>query len=602
LAGGQSSFFLFVLKQDYLMKITSATQFTKTRFALAASLALGSMAAIPAIAQSNEPAQWASGRILVSPNAGLPDAVFKKLIKEHGANASRKLNGLNVYVVEMNPGREKALVQAMKRNPHVKFAELDGVVQMQQTPVDTYYGSAWHLPKISAPAAWDIATGAGITIAVLDTGVDSSHPDLAARIVPGWNTYDNNSNTADVYGHGTKVAGAAAAIGNNSVGVTGVAWNAKIMPMRISNTSGYITYFSMVANAITWAADHGARVANISYGVENVAAVQSAAQYMRNKGGVVVTAGGNNGALDASANTSTMITVAATDSADARASWSTYGPPIDIAAPGVGIWTTTNGGGYGAVNGTSFSSPITAGVVALMLSANPSLKADQIDSLLMKSVVDLGAAGRDDYFGAGRIDAYKAVLAAKSASTTDTQVPTVSIVSPGTSVKGIVNVNVNATDNLSVSRVELYAGGALVATDTTGPYSFSWDTTKRVDGAVSLVAKAYDSSGNVGSSTINVTVANTVASADVTPPAVTISNPVNGATVSGNVSIGVSASDNVGLSSVSLYVDGALKATGNSTISYSWNTRKASKGSHTVQAVARDKAGNSTTRSIQVWR
>jgi thermitase len=585
------------------MKFTSTSQLTKSRIAVAAALAFGTMSAVPAMAQTDEPAQWAPGRILVSPKAGLPEAAFKKLVKEHGAHASRKLNGLNIYVVELNPGREKALAQALKRNPHVKFAELDGVVQMQQTTNDAYFGSEWHLAKIGAPGAWDMATGSGITIAVLDTGVDATHPDLAARIVPGWNTYDNNSNTADVYGHGTKVAGAAAAIGNNTAGVAGVAWNAKIMPMRISDTSGYITYFSMVANALTWAADHGARVANISYGVENVASVQSAAQYMRNKGGVVVTAGGNNGALDSSANTTTMITVAATDANDVRASWSTYGPPIDLSAPGVGIYTTVKGGGYGAVNGTSFSSPITAGVVALMLSANPSLKPDQIDSILASTALDLGTAGRDNYYGAGRVNAYKAVLAAKSATATDTQAPTVSITSPGSTVKGLVTVNVAATDNLSVSRVELYAGGTLVATDTTGPYSFSWDTTSRADGAVSLVAKAYDSSGNVGSSTINVTVANTTAVvADVTPPAVAISNPVNGATVSGNVNIAVSASDNAGLSSVNLYVDGVLKATGNSSISYSWNTRKVAKGSHSVQAVARDRAGNTTTKSIQVWK
>ena len=584
------------------MKTISTNQNAKTRLAIAATLALGAMAAIPAIAQAAEPDQWAPGRILVSPKAGLPEAAFKKLIKEQGANASRKLNGLNIYVVEMNPGREKAMAQSLKRHPHVKFAELDGVVQMQQATNDTYYASEWHLGKISAPAAWDMATGAGITIAVLDTGVDAAHPDLAARIVPGWNTYDNNNNTADVYGHGTKVAGAAAAIGNNAVGVTGVAYDAKIMPMRISDTSGYITYFSMVANAITWAADHGARVANISYGVENVASVQTAAQYMRNKGGVVVTAGGNAGTLDASANTSTMITVAATDSADARASFSTYGPPIDLAAPGVGIYTTVKGGGYGAVNGTSFASPITAGVVALMLSANPALKADQIDSILTSTAVDLGAAGNDQYFGAGRIDAYKAVMAAKSAVTTDTLAPTVSIASPGTSVKGIVTINVNASDNLSVSRVELYAGGTLVATDVAGPYSFAWDTTTRADGATTLVAKAYDSSGNVGSSTISVSVANTPASADVTPPAVTISNPVSGAMVSGNVNISVAASDNVALSNVSLYVDGLLKASGNGALTYTWNSRKEAAGSHTVQAVARDAAGNSTTKSVQVYK
>ncbi|SFG69691.1 Ig-like domain (group 3) [Duganella sp. CF458] len=583
------------------MKTISTIQFAKTRLAVAATLAIGTVMAAPAFAQTDEPAQWASGRILVSPKAGLPEAAFKKLIKEHGGNASRKLNGLNVYVVELNPGREKAMAQALKGNKHVKFAELDGVVQMAQTPVDTYYANEWHQAKIQAPAAWDMATGSGITIAILDTGVDAAHPDLAARIVPGWNTYDNNSNTTDVFGHGTMVAGAAAAIGNNSVGVAGTAWNAKIMPMRISDTSGNIAYYSMVASALTWAADHGARVANISYTVQHVAAIQTAAQYMRNKGGYVVTSAGNTGAVSTAATSNTMLTVGATDANDVRAGWSTYGALVDVSAPGVGIYSTLKGGGYGAVNGTSFSSPITAGVVALMLSANPALKPDQIDSILLSTVDDLGAAGRDDYYGAGRVNAYRAVSAAKSAVTSDTQAPTVAIASPGSTVKGTVNINVTANDNLGVSRVELYVGGTLVATDTTGPYSFSWDTTGRADGAVSVVAKAYDSSGNVGSSTINVTVANTTTT-DVTPPTVTITNPTSGSMVSGNVNIGVSASDNVAVSSVSLYVDGVLKASGNGSITYTWNSRKEASGAHTVQAVARDAAGNSTTKSVQVYK
>jgi subtilisin family serine protease len=573
----------------------------KSRLAIAAALALGSLATLPVTANAAPPEQWASGRILVTPRPGLPEAEFDKIIKANGGNAKRKLNEVNgTYVVEVPPGREQALAQALARHAHVKSAEVDGVLKMRQTPADPYFGNEWHMSTIQAPAAWDIATGSGITIAILDTGVESSHPDLAAHMVAGWNFYDNNNNTADVYGHGTKVAGVAAAIGNNSAGVTGAAWNAKIMPMRISDPGGYITYYSIVANSLTWAADHGARVANISYGVENVAAVQSAAQYMRNKGGVVVTAGGNAGTYDASANTNTMITVGATDSADQIASWSTYGPSIDVSAPGVGIWTTAMGGTYGAFNGTSFASPLTAGVVALMLSANPALQPSQVDSILTSTADDKGTPGRDDYYGYGRINAYRAVAAAKAAATTDNQAPTVAITTPGGTVKGLITVDVTASDNVGVNRVELYAGGNLVATDISAPYSFSWDSTTRADGATTLVAKAYDAAGNVASSTINVNVANSTSSADVTPPVVAITNPGNGATVSGNVSISVNASDNVAVSSVSLYVDGQLKASGNGSLSYNWNSRKASNGSHTVQAVARDAAGNSNSQTIQV--
>jgi hypothetical protein len=397
------------------------------------------------------------------------------------------------------------------------------------------------------------------------------------------------------------VAGVAAAIGNNAAGVTGAAWNAKIMPMRISDPAGYLTYYSIVANSLTWAADHGARVANISYIISQVATVQNAAQYMRNKGGVVVASVGNTSAYDATPNTPTIVTVAATDSADQRASWSAYGPVVDVAAPGVGIWTTTAGGGYSAVSGTSFSSPLTAGVVALMLSANPALQPSQVDSILASTADDLGTPGRDDYFGSGRINAARAVSAAKAAQTADSQAPTVAITSPGGGmVSGIVTVGVSAADNVGVTRVDLYAGGALVASDIAAPYSFSWDTTARPDGLTSLVAKAFDAAGNTSSSTLSVSVGNTAPAVDATPPLVSIGNPSNGSTVSGNVGITVSASDNVGVSNVSLYVDGQLKASGNGALSYTWNSRKADAGAHTIQAVARDAAGNSSTRTVQV--
>lgn len=576
-------------------------RFSPTRLALAAAFAAAAAAMLPATVHAAKPERFAAGRILVAPRAGLPLGEFNKIIMLHGGQGARKMKGINLYLVDVPAGRETALLQALERNPHIKFAELDGELPPQMVPSDTYYTSAWHLPKIGAPAAWDTATGEGVTIAILDGGVDGTHPDLAAHMVAGWNFFDNNNNTADINGHGTKVAGVAAAIGNNGTGVTGGAWNAKIMPLRITSASGGITYYSTVANAITFAADHGARVANISYIVSNVAAVQTAAQYMRSKGGLVVASAGNTGAYDASADTPAIITVASTNSLDERSSWSAYGPSVDLAAPGEGIYTTIAGGGYGAVSGTSFSSPLTASVVALMLSANPALQPAQVDSILASTADDLGVAGRDDYFGAGRINAARAVAAARGSVATDSQAPTVSVSAPGSTVKGIVVVNVNAADNVGVTRVELYAGNVLVGTETASPYSFSWDTTSRADGATSLVAKAYDAAGNSSSSTANVTVANTVV-ADTVAPVVAIANPAQGATVNGNVDISVSASDNVAVTSVSLYIDGALAVTGNASLSYNWNARKAPRGTHTIQAVARDAAGNATTQTVQVNR
>jgi hypothetical protein len=585
---------------------------TRSTLALVAALQFASLMTLPESGRAAEPDRWAPGRILVSPKPGLPAAQFDKLLKSHGAQSAKKLNGINVYAVELSPqsrGQEKALARILSQNPNMKFAEVDGAIVMQQVPTDPYLGSEWHLSKIQAPDAWDTSTGAGVTIAILDGGVDSSHPDLAARMVPGWNFYDNSSNTADVNGHGTMVAGAAAAAGNNGIGVTGVAWNSKIMPMRISDPNGYLTYYSIVANSLTWAADHGARVANISYIVSQVPTVQNAAQYMRSKGGVVVASAGNSGAYTADANTSTIITVSATDSADIRTSWSAYGPIVDVAAPGVGIWTTTTGGGYSAVNGTSFSSPLTAGVAALVLSANPSLSPAQVDNILTSTADDLSPPGRDDYYGYGRVNAARAVAAAKGNSVTDGQAPSVAIMTTsGATVSGIVSVDVDAKDNVGVSRVDMYVNGSLLGTDSASPYSFSLDTSTLADGAATLTAKAYDQAGNVASSpAITVNVANGAISPRPPPPAgtstplsVAIVNPTEGAIVNGNVNVGVSTSDQGSGTTVSLYIDGALTATGTGALSYRWNARKASKGTHTIQALAKDAAGNSASQTVHV--
>ena len=130
---------------------------------------------------------------------------------------------------------------------------------------DPSYSSSWALPKIQAPTAWDSANGSGVIIAILDSGIDATHPDLASNIVPGWNIYDNNANTSDVTGHGTTVAGAAAMVANNGTGSAGVAWGAKIMPVRIGSPQGTSILEYRGRRALYWAADHGARVANCSF-------------------------------------------------------------------------------------------------------------------------------------------------------------------------------------------------------------------------------------------------------------------------------------------------------------------------------------------------
>ena len=260
--------------------------------AVLAVVAVAAHAAPPE--QRGKPAAtWVKGHILVQPRAGLSDAEFDKALATQGGKAIGRLGNLDIYVVSLPPiASEQAVANALAHHPNVKFAEVDRLVAPAFTPNDVDYGSEWHLQTINAPIAWNTSVGTGVTVAILDSGIDATHPDLVGQLVPGWNFYDNNSNTADVYGHGTMVAGVVAAKGNNSIGVAGVAWGAKLMPVRVTDTSGIGT-LSAFANGLTYAADHGARIANLSFPVQSSSSTQAAAQYFINKGGVVFNSAGN---------------------------------------------------------------------------------------------------------------------------------------------------------------------------------------------------------------------------------------------------------------------------------------------------------------------
>lgn len=460
------------------------------------------------------PELFASGRILVEPRSGLSVGVMSKLLSPDGANKTRRLGNSNIHIIDLPKGSERAMVHRLRNNPHFKFVELDLLLPIAATANDPYLGSEWHISNIAANTAWDFSQGAGVTIAILDSGVDAAHPDLAANIVAGYNSYDNNSNTDDVCGHGTKVAGSAAAVTNNALGVASVAGRAKIMPIRIAfvSSGNCYAYTSTMANGLTWAADHGARIANISFSsVPTSLAVQSAANYLRSKGGLLFVSAGNANRDEGYTPTTSMIPVSATAYNNARAGFSSYGAFVALSAPGAGIYTTTKGGGYGGVNGTSFSSPIAAAVGALVMSINPTLSADQVQGILFGTAVDLGTAGRDVYYGYGRVNAAAAVAAARAMPVPDSTPPSAAIAQPGGSstVSGLVPVDVTVSDNVAVVRVELRVNGSTVASDSSSPFAFSWDSSGNANGISELVAVAYDAAGNsTASSAVQVNVAN----------------------------------------------------------------------------------------------
>jgi thermitase len=556
---------------------------------------------------SNSPPQaYVPRRVLVKFRLGTEPKRVDNLISQMGATVQGQIPGLGIHVLRLaTAGAEQAVAKAFANRPEVEFAEPDGLVEPDRVPNDPNFPNQWHLARIGGPTAWDSITGSSsVTIAILDTGVDATHPDLGAKMVPGWNMWDNNSNTSDVYGHGTAVAGTTAAAADNLDGVASVAWNCRIMPVRISDTNGTASY-STVANGLTWAADHGARVANLSYMMTNVSTVTTAAKYFQSKGGVVTMSAGNYSTFDSTSDNPYVLTVSATDGSDNLSYYSNTGNNIDLAAPGDSILTTNAGGGYGWWSGTSFSAPIVAGVAALVLSANPNLSGPQVQDILKKSADDLSSPSWDATYGWGRVNAASAVAMALSGSgggLTDSTPPIVTIGFPssGASISGTVTVQTSANDASGIASVSVIVDGTQIGTDTGSPYNFDLNTSTFPNGIHALTVTAVDTAGNIGSATLTVIVNNV---ADITPPAVSISTPSDGGTVSGNIFLVANATDNLGVVKLQLFVDGAKKAeTSSANLSTRWSTNKVTKGSHTIQAVAFDGNGNSSVQTITVFK
>jgi thermitase len=426
-----------------------------------------------------QPRPHVPSRLLVGFRQGVPgsqvDAVVQGLQGRH-----EQIAGTNVHVVSLPANAdENASANAFKNRPEVEFVEFDEIVPVSDvTPTDPdYFWQSPYFTQISAPTAWSSTTGsASVVIAIIDTGVDGTHPDLASKMVPGWNIYSNNSDTSDVFGHGTEVAGTAAAATDNGIGIAGVCWQCLIMPVRISDTKGYATYSNM-ANGISWAASHGARVANLSFEGSTSSTVTQAAQTFVNSGGVVTIAAGNEGTFISAPDNPSALTVGGLDPTNVLYSWSNYGNIIDLVAPGC-VYTTLRGGSYGAFCGTSASAPMVAGVAALMFSANPALTPASVMSMLKQSATDLGAPGWDTTFGSGDVNASGAVTLALTGAPPGGSGPSVSITTPtaNATVSGMVTTIASATDSSGISSVTILVDNGLLCTVSASPYSCSWNS------------------------------------------------------------------------------------------------------------------------------
>jgi thermitase len=393
-------------------------------------VALVAAAAVPVSAQEPPrqppPAGVAAGRILVKFKPGVGGPSAQRALTAQGLTVAGAIPSLGVLKVSVKPGQELAEVAALSSNPNVLYAEPDYIAHIQDTiPNDLYYGSQWGLSKIDAPVAWDMTTGSSaVIIAIVDTGIDLDKQDdfkCAGKLTAGWNFVANNNYPDDDHGHGTHVAGIAAACSNNSIGVAGVAWGARLMPVKVLDSGGN-GFYSDVANGIIYAVNNGAKVVNLSLGgTSSDSTLASAVQYAHDHGALVAAAAGNCAQDGYQCNYlynpimypaayPTVMAVAATDSDDNWAWFSEYQPYVDVAAPGVNIYSTIREGGYGEMNGTSMATPFVSGLAALLWSIAPSLTADRVESIIESTADDLGAPGKDDYFGYGRINAGHALI------------------------------------------------------------------------------------------------------------------------------------------------------------------------------------------------
>lgn len=536
-------------------------------------------------------------RLILQVRPGASEADVQREIALHGGRIVGRADQIGLLVAELPKGKGRAARAILARSKRFKFVEPDALLEPTFVPNDTHVPDAWHLGVIDLFGAWNITSGSPDTpIAILDSGVDPDHPDLAGRLVPGWNFYDNNADTSDVQGHGTLVAGAAAAAGNNGIGVVGPAYVNPIMPVRVTNSDGWGLQSAIVSGLI-WAADNGARVANLSFGgVHSSSAVTSAAQYFTNKGGLVTVSAGNFGNDDGSPDNLYMVSVSATASTDVITSWSSFGSYIDVAAPGSSVWSTVIGGTYAPVSGTSFSAPVTAGVIGLIFAAKPSLTPQEAEAILEETADDLGAQGFDVMYGWGRINAGSAVMVAQGggAPAPDTTAPIAAITEPAESatLSGEVTIAASAVDDTAVTEVRFYVDGQLLAVDVTSPYSALWVTAGHADGPHTLFAEAYDSAQNRGASqTVIVNVSNIAP--DTTAPTVQIINPTEGAALAGVVTVSALASDDDAVAEIRIYVNGQLAWMGEtSPLSVTVDTAQSPDGTYTLQAEASDLSGN----------
>ncbi|MGE5742264.1 MAG: S8 family peptidase [Candidatus Aminicenantes bacterium RBG_16_66_30] len=389
---------------------------------------------------------YASDRVLVRFRPEIDEAYADGLLRSYGFPVVHRIDGIGVYSVKTAAGVSVGETLAMlRRNGDIELARPDTRARLTDIPNDPYFAAYQYnlrnrggildvspdiRPQMTAGAdikattAWDVTKGLAETvIAILDSGVDMTHPELADKMVSAGHDFANNDDDAtdDVW-HGTHVAGIAAADTNNSIGIAGVARNCRILPVKVTDATGD-GFYSWIIDGIIYAADQGADVINLSLGGDvDDPFLKDACKYAHDKGTVVVASAGNDGiamVLYPAAYDEYVLAVAASDYNDAIAGFSSFGPEVDVAAPGVWIlapapqWYVGEGFlPYLFGSGTSMAAPHVSGMAALIKSLKPDLAVDDIMKLIRYTADDINKTafpGRDDYAGYGRINMTRAL-------------------------------------------------------------------------------------------------------------------------------------------------------------------------------------------------
>ncbi len=319
-------------------------------------------------------------------------------------------------------------VALLNKNPEVLFAEPDGIATMGSVPNDPDYHRQWHHQNVRSEQAWEVTTGSSnVIVAVLDTGLDYTLAEFAGRVLPGHDYVNNDDDPIDDNGHGTAITGIIAANANNHLAVAGMDWHCRILPCKISDADGDSRY-SWHAEAIYDAIDRGAKVFNFSGGGDTDSmTLQAAIDYANSRGAIYVTITHNDGrgVITFPGRLPQCITVGGSLQNDRWAGFSNWGPAIDLIAPADNVFTVNIGGVVGPAGGTSSAAPCVAGVVALLASIDPSLDHVRAEEILRASADDqLGDAndtpGWDQYHGAGRLNAGRAVALASGGQSSAT--------------------------------------------------------------------------------------------------------------------------------------------------------------------------------------